>query len=199
VTPQHGGSHRIGLLVLLAAFSLLCMFFSTTADAQTPAPGSAAEYRLAAGDTVRITLEARISERGLVSYPQLGNIKISGLSMSAAEALVAESLKSRNFVRAPQVSVLVTQVRGNQASVLGQVNRPGRYPIEVADLRLSDLLAMAGGIAANGADTVTLAGTRCGQRIREEVDLANVFRNATGDDDLMVLNGDVVYVRESQF
>ena len=95
--------------------------------------------------------------------------------------------------------MLVTQVRGNQASVLGQVNRPGRYPIEVADLRLSDLLAMAGGIAANGADTVILAGTRGGQRIREAVDLANVFRSATGDDDLMVLNGDVVYVRENQF
>ncbi len=61
---------------------------------------------------------------------------------------------------------MVLQVRGNQASVLGQVNRPGRYPIEVADMRLTDLLAMAGGTAGNGADMVIVTGTRNGQPYR---------------------------------
>ncbi len=60
---------------------------------------------------------------------------------------------------------MVLQVRGNQASVLGQVNRPGRYPIEVADMRLTDLLAMAGGAAANGADMVVVTGTRNGTAV----------------------------------
>ncbi|MEI6130266.1 MAG: hypothetical protein WCR59_09405, partial [Planctomycetota bacterium] len=55
----------------------------------------------------------------------------------------ADGLRSGNFVKQPQVTLVVTQVRGNQASVLGMVNRPGRYPIEVADMRLTDLLAMA--------------------------------------------------------
>jgi polysaccharide biosynthesis/export protein len=199
------------MLILVGLFALLCMLFGSPAAAQTPAtgaalaPASAAEYRLGAGDAVRIsvyqspdlTLEARISEAGVVSYPLLGNVKIGGLSVSAAERLIADGLKNGNFVKAPQVSVLVTQVRGNQASVLGQVNRPGRFPIEAPDLRLSDLLAIAGGVAIGGADTVILVGTRGGQRIRKEVELSNLFRSANADDDMLVQNGDVVYVERA--
>lgn len=202
------------MLTLVGVFSLLCMLFGSSASAQTPgavpvspalAPAAAADYRLGAGDTVRIsvyqspdlTLDARISETGLVSYPLLGSVKIGGMSVSTAERLIAEGLKNGNFVRAPQVSVLVTQVRGNQASVLGQVNRPGRFPIEVTDLRLSDLLALAGGIAISGADTVVLVGTRNGRRFRKEIELASIFRSAEGEDDLQVLNGDVVYVERA--
>ena len=119
------------------------------------------------------------------------------MSVSAAESLIAEGLRSRNFVRTPQVTLLVTQVRGNQASVLGQVNRPGRFPIESTDLRLSDLLSLAGGIAVTGADTVVLVGSRGNQRIRKEIDVDSIFRSASGDDDLLVLNGDVVYVQRA--
>jgi polysaccharide export outer membrane protein len=207
MNPQHRGSHRVGVLILVGTFSLLCMLFGSGASAQTSvaAPVGTAEYRLGAGDAVRIsvyqspdlTLEARVSESGTVSYPLLGNVKIGGLGVSAAERLIADGLKNGNFVKAPQVSVLVTQVRGNQASVLGQVNRPGRFPIETADLRLSDLLAIAGGIAGTGADTVVLVGTRGGQRFRKEIELASLFRGANFEDDLLVLNGDVVYVERA--
>ena len=202
-------SHRIALLTLLAVAFALGTLLAPAARAQTPAvaagAAAAADYRLGAGDVVRIsvyqnpdlTLEARISEAGVVSYPLLGNIKIGGISVSAAESLIAEGLRSRNFVRTPQVSVLVTQVRGNQASVLGQVNHPGRFPIESTDLRLSDLLSLAGGISVGGADTVVLIGRRGGQRIRKEIDLDGIFRSADGDDDMLVLNGDVVYVQRA--
>ena len=211
MSPQHSGSPRLGMLILVGIFALLCMLFGSSASAQTPATGAdiaaapAAEYRIGAGDAVRIsvyqspdlTLEARISEVGVVSYPLLGSVKIGGLSVSAAERLIADGLKNGNFVKAPQVSVLVTQVRGNQASVLGQVNRPGRFPIEAPDLRLSDLLAVAGGVAIGGADTIVLVGTRGGQRIRKEIELSSLFRSANGDDDTLVLNGDVVYVERA--
>jgi polysaccharide biosynthesis/export protein len=214
MNPQHSGSHRLGMLVLVGLFALLCMLFGSPAAAQAPAtpaasaapaPASAAEYRLGAGDAVRIsvyqspdlTLEARIGEAGFVSYPLLGNVKIGGLSIGAAEKLIADGLSNGNFVKAPQVSVLVTQVRGNQASVLGQVNRPGRFPIEAPDLRLSDLLAIAGGISIGGADTVVLVGTRAGQRIRKEIELSSLFRSANADDDMLVLHGDVVYVERA--
>ena len=214
MNPQNSGFHRAGVLALIGVFSLLCMLFGSNATAQTPGATSpspapalapAAEYRLASGDAVRIsvyqspdlTLEARISEAGLVSYPLLGNVKIGGMSISAAERVIADGLRNGNFVKAPQVSVLVTQVRGNQASVLGQVNRPGRFPIEAADLRLSDLLAIAGGISSTGADNVVLVGTRDGRRIRKEIELSSIFRSTNGEDDMLVLNGDVVYVERA--
>ena len=63
----------------------------------------------------------------------------------------ADGLRSGNFVKQPQVTLVVLQVRGNQASVLGMVNRPGRYPLEMGVTRLSDLLAAAGGDTAQMA------------------------------------------------
>ncbi len=177
----------------------------TPARAQGAAPATstaAAEYRLGSGDVLRInvyqnpdlTLETRVTEAGIVSYPLLGAIRLGGLSVTAAEKLIADGLRGGNYVKQPQVTLVVLQVRGNQASVLGQVNRPGRYPIEVADMRLTDLLAMAGGTAAGGADTVVVTGLRNSQPYRLEIDLPTVFVAGGKDKDILILNGDAVWV-----
>lgn len=171
-------------------------------QAQTATPAAAAEYRLGAGDVVRIsvyqnpdlTLETRVTEAGIVSYPLLGTIRLGGLTVTAAEKLISDGLRNGNFVKNPQATIVVLQVRGNQASVLGQVNRPGRYPIEVADMRLSDLLAMAGGSAGSGADVVVLTGTRNGQPLRLEVDLPMLFAPGGRDKDVLIQNGDTLWV-----
>ncbi|RVT53662.1 polysaccharide export protein EpsE [Rubrivivax albus] len=172
--------------------------------AQQPAAAAPAEYRLGAGDVVRISvyqvpdlsLEARLSEAGVISYPLLGSVKLGGLSVAEAEQALANGLRDGNFVKQPQVSLLVVQVRGNQASVLGQVNRPGRYPLETAGLRLTELLATAGGVSPNGADVVTLVGTRNGQPFRQSVDLPALFRAGDGKDPV-IQDGDAVYVERA--
>lgn len=187
----------------------LCLGFagiqSGLAQVQAPSAVAAAEYRLGAGDVIRVTvfqnpdlsLETRVSEAGLVSFPLLGSIKIGGLTPTQAEKVISEGLKNGNFVKLPQVSVLLVQVRGNQVSILGQVNRPGRYPIEVADMRLSDALATAGGISGAGADVVTVVGTRGGKPMRAEVDLPAMFGDSDRAADMQIQNGDVIWVNRS--
>lgn len=199
---------RAGALAF--ALSGLLALANAPAAAQTAPVAQAAtapaEYRLGAGDVLRIavyqnpdlTLETRVTEAGIVSYPLLGTIRLGGLSVTAAEKLIADGLRTGNFVKQPQVTIVVLQVRGNQASVLGQVNRAGRYPIEVADMRLSDLLAMAGGIAPGGADSVVLTGTRNGQAWRFEVDLPSLFAVGGRDKDVLVQNGDTLWVDRQQ-
>ena len=172
------------------------------ASGPTHAQAPAAEYRLGPGDVVRIsvyqspdlTLETRVGEAGTISYPLIGSVRIGGLGVTQAEKAIADALRTGNFLRQPQVSLMVVQVRANQVSVLGQVGKPGRFPIETADMRLSDLLATAGGIAAGGADIITLVGTRNGQPFRKEMDLQGVIRSERRADDLFVQNGDVLYV-----
>lgn len=159
------------------------------------------EYVLGAGDVVKVTvfqspdlsLETRISEAGLVTYPLIGQVRLGGLQIGQAEKLLATKLREGNFVKQPQVSILVMQVRGNQASVLGQVNRPGRYPLEQTNTRLSDLLALAGGIAPTGSDVLTVVGKRDGKPYRAQLDLPNIFTGGKADD-IIIQNGDVVYV-----
>lgn len=200
---SRGAVARLCSTVAIAAVAA-ALPLAVQAQAQTPPAASAnqAEYRLAAGDVVRITvfqnpdltLEARLTETGMVSYPLLGAVKIGNMTVNQAEKLIADGLRSGNFVKQPQVSILVTQVRGNQASVLGQVNRPGRFPIETVDLRLSDLLANAGGISPGGGEIVTLVGTRDGKPFRKEVDLPAMFRDQSRENDVLVQNGDTLYV-----
>ncbi len=192
---------------LLTAFAAVAFgSVSPWVQAQTPAAASTApaanEYKIGSGDVIRIsvyqnpdlTLETRITEAGVVTYPLLGTIRLGGLGVTAAEKLIGDGLRNGNFVKQPQVTIVVLQVRGNQVSVLGQVNRPGRFPIEVADMRLTDLLATAGGTAVNGSDLVVLSGTRNGAPYRLEVDLPTLFGPGGRDKDVVVQNGDTIWV-----
>lgn len=163
------------------------------------------DYKLGSGDAIKIvvfqnpdlTLETRVSESGSITYPLIGSVNIGGLTIEAAEQRIAAGLKNGGFVQQPQVNIVLGQVRGNQVSVLGQVNRPGRFPLETFNTRLSDVLAMAGGIAPTGSDTVIVTGIREGKPFRKEVDLPGIYVDGRAGDDLVVGGGDVVYVHRA--
>jgi polysaccharide export outer membrane protein len=193
---------RMMMRGIAAAVCLVLSGFIPVHAQQPGASIAATEYRLGAGDVVRITvfqnpdltLETRVTDSGVISYPLLGSVRLGGQSVTAAEKLIADGLRNGNFVKNPQVTLVLIQVRGNQANVLGQVNRPGRYPIEVADMRLTDMLAMAGGASPNGADMVVVTGVRDGKPFRAEVDLPSVFAAGGREKDLLILNGDAIWI-----
>jgi polysaccharide biosynthesis/export protein len=189
---------RNQLLRLLAALAL------APASGGLRAQGAPArvDYILGAGDVVRVTvfqspelsLEARIPETGVVSYPLLGSVTLGGLSISQAERRLADGLLAGKFLKQPQVSILVTQLRGHQASVLGHAVRPGRYSLELRSTRLSDLMALAGGVAADGSDILTIVGQRGGKPFRTQVDFRTLFRGDATNQDIAIESNDVVYV-----
>ena len=161
------------------------------------------DYLLGAGDSIRInvfqnpelTTETRVSESGTVSYPLIGEIKLGGKTIQDAEQTIARALISGGFVQQPQVNIVLLQIRGNQVAVLGLVNRPGRYPLETFNTRISEMLATAGGVGvAAGNGSVLLTGVRDGKSYRFEVDLASLFLNDKKSLDILVSNGDVLYV-----
>lgn len=188
-----------GLRWIWVALSLLIA--APIVEAQSKAPATT-EYRLGTGDVVRITVyqnpdlqsETRVGDGGNLSFPLLGNVKVGGLSVSAAEQLIADGLRSGSFVKQPQVTMVVVQVRAHVANVLGQVNRPGRYPLEMSSMRLTDLLSLAGGATSNASDVLVLTGTRDGKPFRTEVDLHSLFAEANRSADIEVLNGDVLWL-----
>jgi polysaccharide biosynthesis/export protein len=131
-----------------------------------PAPTSVVgqDYRLGPGDAIGVqvfqnpdlTVEARVSESGVISYPLVGAVQLGGLSIAEAEKRISDALRTGGFVRSPQVNITLRQVRGNQVAVLGQVNRPGRFPLETFNTRVSDMLAAAGGVTPTGDDVLHL-------------------------------------------
>jgi polysaccharide export outer membrane protein len=191
----------VGLLALFA-LSLAAL----PASAQTPqVQGSRNDYTLGPGDVLRIqvfqstdlTVEARISESGVISYPLLGVVKLAGLSPQQAENLISTRLKEGKFLQNPQVTLNVLQFRSQQVSVLGNVARPGRYPLETTGMRLSEILSVAGGVAPTGADSVILMTTRNGRPQRLEIDLVDMFTTGDLSKDVVLQAGDTLYVNRA--
>jgi polysaccharide biosynthesis/export protein len=192
--------HQLNTALRLAiAYAVFFLSATVPALAQAETKG---DYVIGAGDVVRInvyqnadlTLETRINESGSISYPLLGVVKLGGLSISQAEKTISDGLLKGNFLRQPQVSVFLLQVRGNQASVLGMVTRPGRYPIEVTGMRLSELLATAGGVAPGGSDIITMTGMRESKLVRFQIDIGKLLMTGSPEQDPIILNGDTLYV-----
>lgn len=188
---------------LLRTLAFLFAFCAISAFAQEKQ-----EYALGAGDTIRVlvfqnpdlTMEARVSEGGTISFPLVGSVQVGGLAIGAAEQKIADALQQGGFVRKPQVNIVLLQIRGNQVSVLGQVNRPGRFPLETINTRVSDILAAAGGAIsgsgtfAGGDDVVVVTGVRDGKAFRKEVDIPSLYVNQKSQDDILLMGGDTIFV-----
>ncbi|PHV20380.1 polysaccharide export protein EpsE [Janthinobacterium sp. BJB446] len=165
---------------------------------------SAADVQLGAGDVLKISvygspdlaLETRISEAGQITFPLVGNVALGGLSVSAAEKKLGGLLESGGFLRKAQVNIIVTSLQSQQVSVLGQVNRPGRYPIE-GRRSVMDMLAMAGGVSADGGDSINLIRKRDGKTSREVIDIVEMVRSADLNRDLDVAGNDVIFVERA--
>lgn len=185
---------------------LACLWWlGVAAHAQSNPALSSQDYRLGAGDAIAVqvyqspdlSIESRVSESGVISYPLIGNVQLGGLSLAEAEKTIAEALSAGGFVRSPQVNIILKQVRGNQVAVLGQVNRPGRFPLETVNTRVSDILATAGGVTPAGDDVLILTGQRQGQAFRRVIDIPGLFLNQKPEDDVVVVGGDTLYVNKA--
>lgn len=164
----------------------------------------ASEYRLSSGDIIRITVyknpdltsEVKVSGSGSISFPLLGKVNLGGLSISEAESLISTKLRSSNYVQNPNVNILPLEIIGSQVSVLGQVNKPGRYPIETANIRVSDIIARAGGISPSGSETIVLKGQRRNRPFKRSINIKNLF-NKENEKDEIVYSGDIIYVNRA--
>lgn len=171
--------------------------------ADTGARQAEADYELGPGDTVRITVfqnpdlttEARVSESGQISFPLLGTIKVGGRTLSDAGRLLSQRLRAGSFVAQAEVTVNIIQFRSQQVSVLGMVGRPGRYPIEVRGTKLTEVLALAGGILPMGADQVIVIGGDPPRR--REIDLPGLYLYGRTEDDIVLNGGDSLYVHRA--
>ena len=201
--------------LLARCFAATFLFlFTATVFAQTvssPQPSAAVslprnqDYRLGAGDTIGVqvyqnpdlSVDARVSESGVISYPLVGSVQVGGLTIFEAEKKIGDSLRIGEFIKRPQVNIVLRQVRGNQVAVLGQVNRPGRFPLETFNTRASDMLAAAGGATVTGDDVLIVTGQREGKPFRKVIDIPGLFLNAKSEDDILLAGGDTLFVNKA--
>ncbi|SFW39975.1 polysaccharide export protein EpsE [Nitrosovibrio sp. Nv17] len=181
---------------ILAAFSVLLVM--------NVKAGDILDYQLGAGDILRVQVfqnpelmtETRVSESGTITFPMVGIVKVGNLSIADAETQIADALAKGGFVKQPQVNIVVLQIHGSQVSVLGQVNRPGRFPLDTLS-RISDMLAIAGGTTPSGDDFAIITGVRNGQAFRKSVDIPAIYLDEKSEENIYLAGGDTIYVHRA--
>ena len=203
----------LSLLVTLAAASGAALAQSAQKLAAAPrAAPVAAEAKAASaleaigpGDMVKVTVfrhpdlatDARVTDAGAIPFPLLGEVQVAGLTPQQAASRIAERLTKGKFVVNPEVQVSIAAVNSRQVSVLGNVVKPGRYPIDSINKRVSDFVAAAGGMATGGADAVTVVQVRDGRETKTDIDLAQMFRSGNLGSNMELAPGDTIYVHRA--
>ncbi len=163
------------------------------------------DYRLSPGDLVTVTvLEAeelkttgRISARGFITLPLLGQVEVKSLTESEAERKI-EALYRVKYIHDPHVSILIQEQQGTRVTVLGAVRKPGTYSCPSRH-RLLDVLAVAEGLSEKAGRTVHLVGkTDESEKPRAFiVDMEELIKKGRSELNLEVKGGDTVYIPEA--
>ena len=153
-------------------FGFFCLLFSFTLPTTLAARQSVADdYRVGAGDLLHITVfgypdltgDVRVSQSGNVTFPLIGAVAVADLTPREVETSLSDKLASGHFIKQSQVTVLVMEYQSQRVAVMGEVAKPGQYPL-VGTRHVMNMLADAGGIllatAGDQAVVIRADGTR---------------------------------------
>jgi polysaccharide export outer membrane protein len=152
--PPLGAISAVELMLLLVLVSQVAK--AQTADSQeqgslATAGAPSGDYRIGAGDSIQITVwrEPEISAGvvvrpdGKISLPLINELYVTGKTPMEIQAVITEKLAP--FVKDPNVTVTVREIRSRKVYILGEVGRPGSYQI-LQPTTILQLLTDAGGL-----------------------------------------------------
>ena len=96
-------------------------------------------------DTPEMEQHARVTDAGTIPFSFLGSVSVSGLTPEQAAEQIEHRLVAAGVMLHPQVTVRVEAYATQNASVMGQVQKPGIYEIDTGR-KVVEVLAMAGGL-----------------------------------------------------
>jgi polysaccharide biosynthesis/export protein len=136
---------------------------SLSGDVAGAANADAGETLIGAGDLLKIGVigatdydqEVRVASNGNAALALIGNVHLAGLSVDQASQLIRKRLLDAKYFSDPQVTVFEKEYATQGVSVLGEVQKPGVYPL-IGPHRLFDVLSQAGGTTAKAGELVTV-------------------------------------------
>ena len=158
-------------------------------------------YRLGPGDSIFILVErfpdlntqATVSLEGKISVPLIGTLTVTGLTLEEVQELVRTRLN--RFVIDPQVRVSLGGLRASQVTLVGEVVRPGYYPVAPGSQLSAVLLAAGGTTAIADLRSVVVRRTLVdGSMIEQRVDLFTPLQNGQALPTLRLQDGDAVVI-----
>ncbi|MBW2122661.1 MAG: polysaccharide biosynthesis/export family protein [Deltaproteobacteria bacterium] len=176
-----------------------------------------ADYTIGPGDVLAIrvwgnddlTRDVVVSPDGSFCFPLIGEVQARGRSSDEVGRILSRRLADGYLVD-PQVEVSVKEYRSKKVYVLGEVVRPGAYPLE-SRASIIEIISKAGGLGENAGDMVEIIRARkdwkknkplrpdeegVGQVI--QVDLRGLLAGKLTGQDLEIRDGDTIFVPQGQ-
>jgi len=168
---------------------------------------SQANYRIQPGDLIDITVfkepdmsrTLRISGNGTINFPLAGLVKMSDLSVPDAEELLAQKLSE--YIKSPQITILIKEYSNKQIYVLGEVKKPGSIPLPVErKLTVLEAITLAGGFTDIAApDRTKVLRTVGGKSQSLEIKISRITKEGDKSADIFLEPNDTIYVPQSFF
>ena len=170
------------------------MVFNHTALAQE------STYKLGPADVLEISVwkdeslsrEVLVPPDGVISFPLIGSIDVKGLTVEELREVVTKKLSE--YVPDATVTVLLMQVRSLSAFVIGKVNHPGHFPIDL-ETSVMQILSMAEGLNpfASPGNIIILRREK-GKTVKIPFNYKKVEKGQNLEQNIILKRGDVVVV-----
>ncbi|MHB9131112.1 MAG: SLBB domain-containing protein [Armatimonadota bacterium] len=155
------------------------------------------EYKLAPLDIFSVTVLRHdelsktytVPPDGVIDFPRVGRVNVIG--KTTAEIAELTKIKLSEWLRDPNVTVTLSQARTKNAFVLGEVARPGQYPL-TAGARITELLAAAGDVLPTERNRLSARLLRGQKTI--PIDLQIVLSGKTPEANLVLQEGDLLWI-----
>jgi len=157
-------------------------------------------YRLRHGDALFISVwgeetlnkEVKVLPDGSITFPLAGRVSVADTTTTDAEKKITEKLKV--YLADPQVTVVVTNVEGNKAFVIGKVLKTGPIPL-AGPTTVLQALSMAGGFD-KFADLSNIKVLRVvdGKQVATSVNYEKLIQGQSLSSNLMLMPGDTILV-----
>ena len=149
------------------------------------------------GRDKNLNRKARVSSKGYITFPLLGEVEVNGLTIAELESELTELLE-KDYLINPQVSVFIEAY--STVSILGQVKEPGSFEIK-GRLSVIELISLAGGFTKIAAtnDVRIMRVSPDGSRTTIKVKANDIINKGREDEDVQLKPGDIVMVPESFF
>ncbi|MEA3348498.1 MAG: polysaccharide biosynthesis/export family protein [Pseudomonadota bacterium] len=182
---------------LLVSLFFLCFLISLTV------PGLTEEgigYRIGSGDVLEISVwkEESLSREVIVppdltiAFPLIGEIEVKEMTVSDLRREVTKRLN--DFIPDATVTVMLRQINSLRAYVIGKVNKPGQFPIDL-DTTAMQLLAMAGGLNPfAAAGKIYILRHQEGKMIKIPFDYREIEKGKNLAQNIVLRRGDVIIV-----
>ena len=194
-----------GEVCLFSRSFFLYLFFCISCLTLAPYPIPAQEYTVGKGDILNINVyenedlstTVRVSSDSTIRVPLLGEISVTGMTVSQISAKI-ETLLADGYLVNPQVDVFISEHRSKKAVILGQIKTPGQYELQ-GRITFLEFISKAGGLTEDAGNTAIIKRLDAkGQDTQIVLDLDRLITKGEAALNIDIQDNDNIYITKAK-